>query len=538
MHTSTYFRRTLFYDQSPATDEHFLRVSSKLFENDNKKSHIEARIFLGPDEPGLENAVHVPNLAQQCETSGETKASPDYVEQKAHNLGSIKSSSELTADDTFYETDSTTGPVPAIDQYQPGQTGPPVYVGREKLISYNIIGEDQLKDLEASLLHQRTSYSRLQITQSLFETLLTSCHVFPRFKEFVLGFGIRYNEQENGPPRFKFSPLVSRRNNDFHGFECAYVLRYVEFTNRGGGKEPWSPRQMAVYHRYKPLARTSCSTWILIGVSERAKMRLDRYSRSIPDIQNANPFEIHLIFVDTTLASWAPYIVDLTINVQRLADKALLAMIEDDKDFKFLDYDQEQELKQVEDRVVDVTVSLNSTLDTLTTLLDMYGHFSKQTRECLEKSAVYDWDAITFALREKMQEVNYMKQNVDALSSKLQSTKGLISTLLDRANGHNLKLLGEEARQENILMRQLAEKGTRDSSVVKTLTVITLIYLPATVVSNFYSTQFVSQEHTGDSYAVVYSRNVWIFFAISIPLTLFTLGLVSMGKHDLAPAPY
>ena len=32
-------------------------------------------------------------------------------------------------------------------------------------------------------------------------------------------------------------------------------------------------------------------------------------------------------------------------------------------------------------------------------------------------------------------------------------------------------------------MRQLAEKSNRDSSVVKTLTIITLIYLPATVVS-------------------------------------------------------
>ena len=32
-------------------------------------------------------------------------------------------------------------------------------------------------------------------------------------------------------------------------------------------------------------------------------------------------------------------------------------------------------------------------------------------------------------------------------------------------------------------MRQLAEKSNRDSSMVKTLTIITLIYLPATVVS-------------------------------------------------------
>ena len=50
-------------------------------------------------------------------------------------------------------------------------------------------------------------------------------------------------------------------------------------------------------------------------------------------------------------------------------------------------------------------------------------------------------------------------------------------------NGHALELLAEEARRENINIRRLTEKGTRDAAAVKVLTIITLIYLPATVVS-------------------------------------------------------
>ena len=58
-----------------------------------------------------------------------------------------------------------------------------------------------------------------------------------------------------------------------------------------------------------------------------------------------------------------------------------------------------------------------------------------------------------------------------------------LSSLLDLGTGNSLKELAEEARKENITMRTLTEKGTRDAAAVKVLTMITLIYLPATVVS-------------------------------------------------------
>ena len=46
-----------------------------------------------------------------------------------------------------------------------------------------------------------------------------------------------------------------------------------------------------------------------------------------------------------------------------------------------------------------------------------------------------------------------------------------------------LHSLEEQACDENTMMRQLAEKSSRDSTSVRILTIITLIYLPCTVVS-------------------------------------------------------
>jgi hypothetical protein len=58
-----------------------------------------------------------------------------------------------------------------------------------------------------------------------------------------------------------------------------------------------------------------------------------------------------------------------------------------------------------------------------------------------------------------------------------------VASLLDLGNGHSLKVLAEEARTENTTMRRLTEKATQDAAAVKVLTIMTLVYLPATVVS-------------------------------------------------------
>jgi Mg2+ and Co2+ transporter CorA len=72
-------------------------------------------------------------------------------------------------------------------------------------------------------------------------------------------------------------------------------------------------------------------------------------------------------------------------------------------------------------------------------------------------------------------------------------------------------------------MQGIAEKNRRDSSSMRVLTIITMVYLPCTIVSNFYSTQFVDQIVANDgSSKMGYAQNAWVFFAISIPLTIFT----------------
>ena len=61
-----------------------------------------------------------------------------------------------------------------------------------------------------------------------------------------------------------------------------------------------------------------------------------------------------------------------------------------------------------------------------------------------------------------------------------------LSSFLDVGNVNSLKELAVEARHQSINMRKQnisMRKSTQDAAAVKVLTMITLIYLPATVVS-------------------------------------------------------
>ncbi len=112
---------------------------------------------------------------------------------------------------------------------------------------------------------------------------------------------------------------------------------------------------------------------------------------------------------------------------------------------------------------------------------------------------------------------------------------------------------------ENMLLNQTCfntnwfqEKSTKDAAAVKILTVITLVYLPTTIVAvnnpfnfhltsqltsqNFFSTQFVQTQDDGHMRV---ATNVWLLAAIAIPLTLLTIGLWWTWVHftEVKPAP-
>ncbi|KAF1960379.1 hypothetical protein CC80DRAFT_292804 [Byssothecium circinans] len=556
--TSRYFERTLFYDLSPTSEEHYARSSESIFEKEPSRSRIEVRLQSStstcngttkadktPEKAAVSRndtrhpaSIRVQPATPQFETLRNEKQPPAQQAQPTSNASSYHHYDSESDSAWSLSSKASSTALPTALDYHRG-SNPPTYPGPAKLTKVDLDGEDVHNFVRSTrhnfrvfYIRQRHSFSRLQITKDLFEQLLRSCHVFPRFHEYVIGLGLKNSDSEVIPPPLHYRPLTHRLENSYHGFECSYLLRYVEHTNRSGGRHPYSLRQFAVYHRYKPRPQTGCSTWIIVGSSGRTERRLDEFTRSVEDLMSSNPFELHVIFLNTAIASWMPYLGDLNKLVKYQSDKAVGVLVggsDSGTDFVSIEVEDHQELKQIEDQIAELILCLDYTLDTVTTLGDMYEQFCEnciprgQTEQPYPNSA-FGNDAIMIGLKVEARKISQTRKIAESLLSRVQSTRTLVSSLLERESGHNQQKLQMQGQEENAIMRRLAEKNTRDSSSMRILTIITMIYLPCTIVSNFYSTQFVNQKEipTGGT-KLEYAQNTYIFFAISVPLTLLTI---------------
>ena len=95
--------------------------------------------------------------------------------------------------------------------------------------------------------------------------------------------------------------------------------------NKRDGNSPWSIRQTAIYHKY--MAADRSSSWIMIAASERTQSSIDLYIRNCTDLASFNPFEIHVLVLDSALSNWRSYIIDLSERITYQVRRAVLCRL-------------------------------------------------------------------------------------------------------------------------------------------------------------------------------------------------------------------
>lgn len=83
---------------------------------------------------------------------------------------------------------------------------------------------------------------------------------------------------------------------------------------------------------------------------------------------------------------------------------------------------------------------------------------------------------------DRVRDIDMLLKQLRSLHAKLTSCTQIASSFSELSNGHTLQQLARDTREESEQMTQLTRRAQRDGAAVKALTVITLIYLPTTVV--------------------------------------------------------
>jgi hypothetical protein len=399
----------------------------------------------------------------------------------------------------------------------------------EQLLEY----QKDAKGFRAFFIRQRISYSPLLITADLLDQLLVTENISPQLKDYLIFYGKRVREVEIVPPVLKFRPLVwSRIDGHNLDHECMYGLRFFEPNGRGSMQEPttqWSLRQSTIYSR--SCSSTEETIWLFITISPIVQRRLDAYITGNQRADLANNFEIHLIILQTVISNWRFFLIALSAEIDEEAAQIAGTSFNNAGPVNLFDSNRRQHLVYLGEMVSTAVLVAKATSHTVETLSHHHHHHHHQITQVDGMDSVGP-NIIAAGLLEQIRILSSIIPRLDTMRAKIQASSVLLSSLLDQSSGHALETLAQESRNENMEMRalsermhKLTEKATQDAAAVKVLTIMTLIYLPATVISNFFSTSFVvtesSPSHGAGHISVL--ADWWIFIVVTLPLTAITL---------------
>ncbi|KAE8373555.1 hypothetical protein BDV26DRAFT_285023 [Aspergillus bertholletiae] len=376
---------------------------------------------------------------------------------------------------------------------------------------------------QAYTVTQLRSWTTLNISSELFRHLLEAQSVFPHFWKSVLTFGVRFVENEYGFPPFR-SKSSQRVGSKIE--EIAYVIRRVELNQRPTSKLecPWSIRQTAVYHRLTyPHDGSPCSSvFILVAPSRAVENEVSQCLPGSPsegEIMKPH-FSIHESLIADSLRNWMDYMTWLESECNQMAHRQIAWNVNNgDEHMIYFNVDDRQRLKQLGDYITDLIVVLQTAVNTI-------GRIGKSCQQhCQMSCRVQDDCCCSSMIREFSEydaEAHVYLERAKVLQERVQSTEQLLTDLLGFEDTRALKELARTSQTESHYVAELAKRSAEDAAAVKMLSLVGLVYLPTTIVANFFSTQFVKVDDQGGIYI---SSWVWILAVISIPLTVATIFL-------------
>ncbi|KAI9685934.1 MAG: hypothetical protein M1822_004212 [Bathelium mastoideum] len=401
------------------------------------------------------------------------------------------------------------------------------------------------------------SNSRLSTSERMFNKLMKQYSITPRVIDHVMCYGFKVRESDFAPPGPRFRTVRSRssggsemaEDNQFHdsqGFEIVYGFRYVVKVPDARYEDGrWATLQSTVYQKFDPTLETF--VWMLIGPSEQSERCMQRYLESISDIKPgeqgiqkasgvshkglSQALATHILLIEGSMAGWRWYIADLTNDVYKHSDHALLAdVVTDTKggiDHSYVlkvEFSNRQELKQLEDYILNLQTMLKGLIETISTL-------RRHVHSCSTQLGLASVTDMENSLTELYEDARMYLIKAEHLYRHAERIANLLSDLLSYENTTALKSIAQESKEDNEYMRHLTAKATEDSKAIKVITIITVFFLPATVVAvrlstllkhivtecqqSFFSTVFVDVDR--DDFSI--SSTSWIYFAVTVPLT-------------------
>ncbi|KAJ8120071.1 hypothetical protein ONZ43_g3127 [Nemania bipapillata] len=260
--------------------------------------------------------------------------------------------------------------------------------------------------------------------------------------------------------------------------ELTYILKYAEPKVSHNKEIKWVIRKMGIYQKFS--AGSDRSDWLLIYPNPEATHE-EVMSNFMSAIQH--PLYPHMAFLSKRAHNWRWYLEDQEERFREHARCVLNVEIQESLHFVEM-YDQLSALRFIE--------------SSLSPLIPIFASYHQVLRRL-----------------EAMSEHLYRYHHIGATEARDFLT--WVGNMQDRASD-TISLKNQNTAED------VSAHLLKDSLTMRIITLVTLLFLPGTFVAGFFGMSFFDlDDGEGAAGTWTTSKYLWIYFAITIPLTAMTL---------------
>ncbi|KAH8724818.1 hypothetical protein GQ44DRAFT_249388 [Phaeosphaeriaceae sp. PMI808] len=420
----------------------------------------------------------------------------------------------------------------------------------ESLDSQHVIAKKRDPKCRFIYLYGQNSRDKLKITHSSLTQILTYHQVMPAYLDFMLVFGAQSDPRDlrfsgfrehvrlKAPTPELSIPSLGRSGRQY---QLCYNLKSVQFKKKNDENikfNEWSIRQTAVHHQFD--VELGTTLWI---VTKGGVDLLDQFEEmtgpdgrpedkrfGTPGLCFASSLSMHLMFCHWSTGGWRWYIQWLEEVLDHESGMAIHGPR--GEGFAHMEYKPYhiQDLQHWQDRANEAVMVLEANTDVLMSIHKFYHNLvdRKDFPDMLKAECEDDLHTFTSQLDEIINDFH------------MQTARGklLVKIISDRKELVLQHLQGQAAERTEKLNQNLE----REAVVMRIVTIVTLVYLPATFTSTFFSTDVVkyqnqdgggsegsNENHKNGSFSSI-ALERWL--QVTLPLTALTL-LVAWSTYKM-----
>ncbi|KAK4451108.1 hypothetical protein QBC34DRAFT_58067 [Podospora aff. communis PSN243] len=396
-------------------------------------------------------------------------------------------------------------------------------------------------------LESASSVAPIETTASALKRVLSYYQVMPYFPDFLYSFGPRNSDERESAGFSSFRtettlqnvkpaldmPALKRSGRRFQFCATFKGISSVLFDNGHGSKtETWRIRSAVIYHQFD--IQYGTQLWIIGDplqsihgiVREHIHEQKDHAARFNTPLQSfKTSLEMLLHYSQWATEDWRWRVQFSEEEIHKSTQHYVI--INPDRDVRW-DRNGMLVIQNLIEHLTDTVTCIESNIAIMNRLQSFYKDLVDNPAWPQNEISEYKWAVREFA--------SQLGEHIYDLSMQLKRANIALQIGKDRKEILIQHLAAQNAaKQEDYtqIMYRQQHKTSLDAVAMKVITVITLVYLPMTFVSTFFSTDVVKYQPEDDSsnstgmQSETSKERVSVlalerFFTISIPLMLLT----------------